>query len=248
MRTVRTFSLFCSQSLETMKYIPISIEGKDYRLFYTHVDGQILTRLEMTSDESTPSETMPKGEVVEDVQEMQEEIKREVEPLRNHIFQDRIFDTNERLMNLRNTIASAIDMGEATIMYGKPQEVRINPNAQNEWYYIVKAIEEAGIAKNFAITHFIEQMMEWFPILFPSASQEEWEAFKRRLSKSISEEKGLWKHGKMKEVIPLCDMWAKQKSLAMDAAKMERIYAIAYKGLYQNLRDLKQHIAKEKSR
>ena len=63
------------------------------------------------------------------------------EPLRNHIFQERIFDTNERLIALRNTIASAIDMGEATIMYGKPQEVRINPNAQNEWYYIVKAIE-----------------------------------------------------------------------------------------------------------
>ena len=170
------------------------------------------------------------------------------EPLRNIIFQERIFDTNERLVTLRSTIAAAIDMGEATIMYGKPQENRINPNAQNEWYYIVKAIKEAGIAKKFAITHFIEQMMEWFPILFPSASQEEWEAFKRRLSKSISEEKGLWKHGKLQEVIPLCDMWAKQKSLAMDSAKMERIYAIAYKGLYQNLMDLKQNIAKEKSR
>ena len=170
------------------------------------------------------------------------------EPLRNIIFQDRIFDTNEHLLTLRNTIASAIDMGEATIMYGKPQEVRINPNVQNEWYYIVKAIEEAGITKKFAITHFIEQMMEWFPILFPSGSKEEWEKFKRRLSKSISEEKSLWKHGKMKDVIPLKDMWAKQKQIAMDSAKMERIYAIAYKGLYQNLVDLKDKIAKEKSR
>ena len=170
------------------------------------------------------------------------------EPLRNNIFQDRIFDTNEHLIALRNTIASAIDMGEATIMYGKPQEVRINPNAQNEWYYIVKAIEEAEITKKFAITHFIEQMMEWFPILFPSGSKEEWEKFKRRLSKSISEEKSLWKHGKMKDVIPLKDMWAKQKQIAMDSAKMERIYAIAYKGLYQSLLDFKDNIAKEKSR
>lgn len=169
-------------------------------------------------------------------------------PLRNYIFQDRIFDTNERLSRLRNTIASAIDMGDATIMYGEPQKVRINPNAQNEWYYIVKAIEESGVAKSFAITHFIEQMQEWFPTLFPSESKEEWEKFKRRLSKSISEEKSLWKHGKMKEVVPLRDMWAKQKQIGMDAAKMERIYAIAYKGLFQNLEDLKQEIAKEKSR
>jgi hypothetical protein len=169
-------------------------------------------------------------------------------PLRNHIFIEKIFDTNERLLKLRNTIASAIDMGEATIMYGKPQDYRINPEAQNEWYYIVKAIEEAGVAKDFAITHFIEQMQEWFPTLFPNESKEEWEKFKRRLSKSISEEKGLWKHGKMKEVIPLRDMWAKQRSLGMDAAKMERIYAIAHQGLLRNLDDLKQEIAKEKSR
>ena len=52
----------------------------------------------------------------------------------------------------------------------------------------------------------------------------------------------------MKDVIPLKDMWAKQKQIAMDSAKMERIYAIAYKGLYQNLVDLKDKIAKEKSR
>ena len=74
-------------------------------------------------------------------------------PLRNHIFQERIFNTNERLLRLRNTIAAAIDMGDATIMYGRPQEMRINPNAKNEWYYIVKAVEEAGVAKSFAVTH-----------------------------------------------------------------------------------------------
>lgn len=169
-------------------------------------------------------------------------------PLRNYIFIEKIFDTNERLLRLRNTIASAIDMGDATIMYGNPQDYRINPDAQNEWYYIVKAIEEAGVAKNFAITHFIEQMQEWFPTLFPSESKEEWEKFKRRLSKSISEEKSLWKYGKMKEVVPLKDMWAKQKYLAMDSAKMERVYAIAHQGLLRNLEDLKQEIAKEKSR
>lgn len=169
-------------------------------------------------------------------------------PLRNHIFQVRIFDTNDRLTRLRDTIASAINMGEATTLYGNLQEVRINPNAKNEWYYIIKAIKEVDVAKDFTSTDFLDQMREWFPNLFPHTSMEEWEDSKRRLSKSISAEKKLWKHGAMQEEIPLKDMWAKQKLLGMDAAKMERVYAIAYKGLFQNLEDLKQEIIKEKSR
>ena len=172
----------------------------------------------------------------------------EEEPLRNYIFQERIFNTNERLVRLRNTIASAIDMGEESALYGTPQEKRIHPHARNEWYYIVKAIEESEISKPFAITHFVEQMMEWYPHLFLCDAGEEREAFKRRLSKAISDEKGAWKHGRMKEVISLADMWAKRNQLGLDTAKMERIYAIAYKGLYQNLKALKQSITQEKSR
>mgnify|MGYP003325464167 CR=1 FL=1 len=61
-------------------------------------------------------------------------------------------------------------------------------------------------------------------------------------------QKQLGKHGKVKDVIPLKDVRAKQKQISMDSSKMERIYAIAYKGLYQNLVDLKDKIAKEKSR
>jgi len=179
--------------------------------------------------------------------EIDKATKNEAEetPLRNHIFQERIFNTNERLLRLRNTIAAAIDMGDATIMYGRPQEMRINPNAKNEWYYIVKAVEEAGVAKSFAVTQFIEQMVEWFPMLFPSGTRKEWEQFKRRLSKAISEEKGLWKYGTAKEVIPLRDMWAKKKYLQLDMAKMERIYQIAHNGLLKNLTELKQTIEKE---
>ena len=64
MRTVRTFSLFCSQSLDTMKSISIQIEGKDYQLYYVHVNGQILTRLEKTNNEPSPfGEPMPMGKM-----------------------------------------------------------------------------------------------------------------------------------------------------------------------------------------
>ena len=169
----------------------------------------------------------------------------EEEPLRNIIFNERLFDSNARLSKLRDTIAAAIDMGDATIMYGQPQQVRINPEVQSDWYYIVKAIEETKVARKFTVTGFIDQMTEWFPMLFPDETKEQWEKYKRRLSKSISDEKSLWRYGKMKEVVTLREMWAKRKNVSLDQAKMERVYEIAYKGLYSNLTTLKQEIDKE---
>jgi len=52
--------------------------------------------------------------------------------LKNIIFNERLFNSNARLAKLRDTIAAAIDMGDATIMYGKPQETRVNPSVQSE--------------------------------------------------------------------------------------------------------------------
>lgn len=181
----------------------------------------------------------------DDVEEAQVIENEVAEPIRPGIFDDRIFDSNARLSKLRDTIAAAIDMGDATIMYGQPQQVRINPTVQSDWYYIVKAIEEAKVARNFTVTAFIDQMVEWFPMLFPGESKEQWEKYKRRLSKSISDEKSLWRYGKMKEVVTLRDMWAKRKFVRLDQAKMERVYAIAYKGLYTSLTILKQEIERE---
>lgn len=181
----------------------------------------------------------------DDVEEAQVIENEVAEPIRPGIFDDRIFDSNARLSKLRDTIASAIDMGDATIMYGQPQQVRINPEVQSDWYYIVKAIEEAKVARKFTITGFIDQTTEWFPMLFPGESKEQWEKYKRRLSKSISDEKSLWRYGKMKEVVTLRDMWAKRKFVRLDQAKMERVYAIAYKGLYTSLTNLKQEIERE---
>lgn len=172
----------------------------------------------------------------------------EEEPLRNIIFSERLFDSNTRLAKLRDTIAAAIDMGDATIMYGEPQAMRINPSVQSEWYYIVKPIEEAKVTHGkLSVTGFIEQMMEWYPMLFPDGTKEEWEKFKRRLSKSISDEKSLWRQGKMKDVVSLREMWAKGISKKIGNAKANRIYEIAYKGLFRNLETLKAEIEKEKA-
>lgn len=103
----------------------------------------------------------------------EENTPSEEEPLRNIIFSEKLFDSNARLSKLRDTIAAAIDIGDATIMNGEPQPMRINPAVQNEWYYIVKAISESGVAKlKISDTKFVEQMVEWFPMLFPDETPE----------------------------------------------------------------------------
>ena len=49
----------------------------------------------------------------------------------------------------------------------------------------------------------------------------------------------------MQDVVSLREMWAKQRYIGLDQAKMERIYAIAFQGLLANLIALKQEIEKE---
>lgn len=177
-----------------------------------------------------------------------EETPVEEELLKSFIFNDHLFDSNTRLAKLRDTIASAIDMGEATIMYGKPQELRINPMVQNEWYYIIKAISESGVAKSkISDTIFVEQMVEWFPMLFPDETLEKFREYKRRLLKSISAERRIWKQGKMNIEVTLKDMWTKGIGSRLGTTKAERVYVIAYKGLFLNLTALKQEILKEKA-
>lgn len=172
----------------------------------------------------------------------------EEEPLKNFIFNVSLFDSNSRLAKLRDTIAAAIDMGEATIMYGKPQEVRINPASKNEWYYIVKAICESGVARTkISNTNFVEQMVEWFPMLFPDETPETFKDFKRKLSKSISEERHLWRKGSMKQEVPLKEIWSKGMVKVLGAAKAERVNQIANKGLLTHLLALKQDIERENS-
>ena len=138
MRTVRTFSLFCSQSLDTMKSIHITIEGKNYQLFYTHMDGQILTRLEMTSDEITPSETMPKGEIVS-----------------NLIFATMLFRSDEALWALKKLLYKAVT------------EYR-NSGQKNRLYCLYAALWSVpGVLAKKEAPDFVRQLKLWFADDFP---------------------------------------------------------------------------------
>ena len=168
------------------------------------------------------------------------------EPLKNFIFNTSYFDTNAKLVKLRNTIAAAIDMGDDTCLYGEPQEKRINPSNKNEWYYIMKAIVESGVAKsNIADKDFVEQMVEWFPKLFSVEPQETMEAEKRKLAKSISGERSRWKKGNTNQEVALKDTMASGMVRTL-GAKAQLMFEIAYKGLCLHLSELKHEMSNVK--
>lgn len=176
-----------------------------------------------------------------------EEDEKDETILRNQIFNGRLFDTNDKLLRLRKVIAHSIDMGEYNAMFGEPNPSTIDPDVQGEWYYLMKALEESEVAKKFSVPCFIDQMIDWYPWLFSFETPEDMQAFKRKMEKSISHEKSIWKYGKAKEVTKLKDMWARYNQTNVDYAKVERMFNAAYTGLCVKLVALKQEIAKEKA-
>ena len=167
----------------------------------------------------------------------------EPEALRNHIFDIKLFDSNEKLQTLLGEIACSIDLGEYNAIYGTNEHGRINPTAKNEWYYIFEALQEAGVCRKEAGDKgFVAQMMEWFPTVFSYDTPEEMNTMTVRLRKSISRERTLWKYGSDMEVTKLKDMWARYKQLGIAYEKVSRFYEIAYKGLYMRLIRMKEEL------
>ncbi len=161
----------------------------------------------------------------------------------NVIFNPRILTTEDYYRKVRDVILRFIKQE------GVASDVeQINPSAQNEWYYLLIAISEAEIVGRdvFTDVNFANQMISWFPWLFHFDTPEEMATFKRKFTKSISAERSLWKYGAKKEVTAIKDMWARQRTLGIDYAKLARLYPVA-NGLKKALEELKTEIQKAQS-
>ena len=121
-----------------MNYIPISIEGKEYKLFYANVDGQMLTRLEMTNDEMPPSETKPEGEIV-----------------RNLIFATMLFRNEEALWKLKVIVRKAV----------KEYLVSGQKNRLYSLYAALRSVPD--VLSHKEASDFIRQLKLWFADDFP---------------------------------------------------------------------------------
>lgn len=156
----------------------------------------------------------------------------EEEPLRNHIFDDRMLNSNERLVKLRQTIAKAIGQGDA----GK-----IDLTHANEWFWLYAALLDAGLLetrgnRENAVTDvgFVKQMATWFPYALDVNDEEKI----RQICKGLSTERTKWTmNGKR---ISLVDVEAnKYRLTAMRETKISRIVSTAYRGVYVPLMKLK---------
>lgn len=121
-----------------MKSISITIEGKEYQLYYAHVDGHLLSRLEMTSEENPPSETLPEGEVVS-----------------NLIFGTMLFRNDEDLWELKKILRKAV-------------KEYLQSGQKNRLYCLYASLWSVpGVLAKKEASDFVRQLNLWFADDFP---------------------------------------------------------------------------------
>ena len=121
-----------------MKAIPITIEGKNYRLLYTHMDGQLLTRLVQTTEEASSNEPMPEGENVT-----------------NLIFATQLFGKAEARWELKKLLR-------------KPVKEYLASGQKNRLYCLYASLRSVpGVLAEKEAPDFLRQMKLWFANDFP---------------------------------------------------------------------------------
>lgn len=172
--------------------------------------------------------------------EQQENVVEDEQILKPLFFNPRIFNNNDRLHQLRKTIGHYLEMGDANDEFGEPIEYRLDLRNNNEWYYLMKAIEEADIASSFHVPELVEMVLQWFPKLHIFDDNEQIEPYKGRISRSVSKEKNKWKY--KNEVTLLKDMLIRCEVLQLNYDNVFRMFQASYKGLYSALIALKKNL------
>ena len=140
-----------------MKAIPIIIEGKNYQLFYTHMKGQILTRLEETSEEYLRNEPMPEGENVT-----------------NLIFATQLFGKAEARWELKKLLR-------------KPVKEYLASGQKNRLYCLYAALRSVpGVLAEREAPDFLRQMKLWFANDFPEEGTPEFDRLCDNLRKEAA--------------------------------------------------------------
>lgn len=150
--------------------------------------------------------------------------------LSNNIFNDELFNTNERLVALRNTIVSGVTGKDC-----------LDLASGHEWYWLYTALYDAGVLetrknRDNVVTDagFVRQMAKWLFNIVGTIDEER----VRQICKSMSAERGKWLMNG--QPLSLVDLEANKRRLrAMKENKINRIIRVAYKRLYLPLIKLK---------
>ena len=162
----------------------------------------------------------------------------------NIIFNPHIFTTETCYRKLYETIRSFIKQREATTENENEtnRKFQINPEIQAEWYYILKAIDEAKVtrrSRKLTDADFLRQMRIWFPAFFLMKEDEDEEKMIRRYASSLSVERQKWIESSEKQEIEISDMIAHSQKRDRDRLKAIRYHGIA-EGLRAQLEEMKK--------
>ena len=165
----------------------------------------------------------------------------------NSIFKQKVFNTNAKVVRLRDAIGARIKGAKLTdgggLLEDRPQ---IDPSMQNEWYYVWKMISESELLdRKVTARAFIAQMLEWYPEVFePVADEEQKKAFVRKMENSISAEKRKWMQSGVE--VPFRDMMSKWPELQLDHNKVQQMFLVC-RDLRIALQNLKSAIEQEEA-
>ena len=151
--------------------------------------------------------------------------------LTNDIFNDELFNTNERLVALRDTIVSGVTGKDC-----------LDLASGHEWYWLYAALYDAGVFetrknRDNVVTDagFVRQMAKWLFNVVGTIHEER----VRQICKSMSAERGKWMMNG--QPLSLVDLEANKRRLrAMKENKINRIIRVAYERLYFPLMKLKE--------
>ena len=151
--------------------------------------------------------------------------------LTNDIFNDELFNTNERLVALRDTIVSGVTGKDC-----------LDLASGHEWYWLYAALYDAGVLetrknRDNVVTDagFVRQMAKWLFNIVGTIDDER----VRQICKSMSAERGKWMMNG--QPLSLVDLEANKRRLrAMKENKINRIIRVAYERLYLPLMKLKE--------
>lgn len=145
----------------------------------------------------------------------------------NIIFNPHLFTTEAHYERLRETIFAFFGRNGEEEPNGLPQ---IAPEIQAEWYYILKAINEAGVTgyRKLTTMNFLKQMLAWYPSLFIRSDEHEDDGkMLRRYASSISAERNRWMSGVERHEASIRDMFALANTRGYDQAKTLRTHGVA---------------------
>lgn len=193
----------------------------------------------------TYAQAVKDGQLVDDVPNSSDTPSSPI--LSNSIFSDKVFDTNAKVVRLRDAIGARIRGAKLTDGSGLAEDrPQIDPAMQNEWYYVWKLVAESGLLRRkVTVRAFVGQMLDWFPEVFEEMTDEEQKkAFVEKMEKSISAEKRKWMQSGIE--VPFKDMNHKWRELQLAQNKVQQMFLVC-RDLRDALQNLKSDIEQEEA-